>query len=238
MTAPSVSQTVVGGGTAVSSFTLASWTPGANEFVDVAISLRDRPIGVTVTGVSGNGITFALVAAIEGTQDQERSERWRGQIASPSTGQITVTLSAACNAASAVAHSISGAAIGNNGADAVDAFATADTGATDTNAPSVNVTTTGADRLVIGSCSHRAAVFSVGAGETALSLNNAVGTSGDETRCSTEYQAVATASTVTINGTLGAATDWTMIAVAIKPATVAPPPALFAPRMPPAILAR
>ena len=175
---------------------------------------------VTATAVSGNGITFAKVIEDTGSpQNQCTLSFWRGMSASPTTGSITVTLSGSAIAAVAVAHRITGAATGgSNGSAAVGATAIINTGATDTTAPSVDITTTAASSRVLGGATHRAQTYTVGAGETAISINNSVGTAGDVTSLSTEYQDVASISTVTINGTLASATDWIQGAVEIKAA--------------------
>ncbi len=167
--------------------------------------------------MSGNGITFTQVLSdTESPQNQCTLSLWRGMSASPSTGQITATLSGTANAAIAVAHRISGAATsGSNGAGAIGASGIANTGATDTTAPSVAITTTAANSRVYGGATHRAQAYTVGAGETAISINNSVGAAGDTTSLSTEYQDVASASSVTINGTLASATDWIQGAVEV-----------------------
>jgi len=67
---------------------------------------------------------------------------------------------------------------------------------------------------------HRLATFTVPAGESAISINNVAGTSGDMTTLSTWYEAVPTAGTVTLgaDNDLNSARDWAVIAVSIKPA--------------------
>lgn len=208
-------ETVLGSATSASSVATASWTPGANDLILVWVACRST---VTVSSVSGNGITFVQVLSdTEGTQAQCTLSLWRGMSGSPSTGQITATLSGTANAAVIVAHRISGADTGGtNGSGAIGASAIANTGATDTASPSVNVTTTAANSRVYGGATHRSRTYSVGTGETAISLNNTAGTAGDTTSLSTEYQDAATASSVTIDGSLDSATDWIQGAVEVK----------------------
>lgn len=207
-------QTVTGSATAASSVATASWTPAANDLILVWVACR---LTVTVSSVSGNGITFVQVLSdTEGTQAQCTLSLWRGMSGSPSTGQITATLSGSANAAVIQAHRISGTdTSGTNGSGAIGASAIANTGATDTASPSVNVTTTAANSRVYGGATHRSRTYSVGTGETAISLNNTAGTAGDTTSLSTEYQDVASASTVTIDGSLDSATDWIQGAVEV-----------------------
>ena len=208
-------ETVSGTATSASSISAASWTPGANDLILVWVACRS---GITVSSVSGNGITFSkVVEDLESPQGQCTLSLWRGMATSPSAGQITATLSGTANAAVIVAHRITGADTGGtNGSGAIGASAIANTGATDTASPSVNVTTTAANSRVYGGATHRSQTYSVGAGETAITLNITAGTAGDVTSISTEYQDVASASTVTINGTLANATDWIQGAVEVK----------------------
>jgi len=214
-------QTVTGTATAANSVAPSSWTPSANDLILVWVACRS---GITVSSVSGNGITFSkVVEDLESPQNQCTLSLWRGMSASPSTGAITATLSGTANAAVIQAHRISGAiTTGTNGADAIGASAIANTGATDTNAPSVTLTTTAANSRCYGGATHRSQVYSAGSGETAISLNITAGTAGDTTSLSTEYQDVASASSVTINGTLANATDWIQGAVEVlaAPTTV------------------
>ena len=215
--------TVTGSGTSVSSISASSWTPSANDLILVWVACRS---GVTVSSMSGNGITFAkVVEDLQSPQNQCTLSLWRGMSASPSTGQITATLSGSAAAAIMVAHRISGADTGgSNGSGAIGASAIANTGATDTNTPSVDITTTAANSRVYGGATHRQRTYTVGTGETSISINNSVGAIGDVTSLSTEYQDVASASTVTINGTLNSALDWIQGAVEVKAAPEARPP--------------
>ena len=208
-------ETVLGSATSASSVATASWTPAANDLILVWVACRST---VTVSSVSGNGITFVQVLSdTEGTQAQCTLSLWRGMSASPSAGQITATLSGTANAAVIVAHRITGADTGGtNGSGAIGASAIANTGATDTASPSVSLTTTAANSRVYGGATHRNRTYTVGTGETAISLNNTAGTAGDITSLSTEYQDVASAGSVTIDGALSAATDWIQGAVEVK----------------------
>ena len=230
----STDATVTASGTSISSLALTSWTPAANDLILVWVACRSS---VKASSVSGNGITFTkVIEDLESPQGQCTLSLWRGMAASPTAGQITITLSGTANAAVAQAHRISGAdTSGSNGSGAIGASAIANTGATDTSAPSVTLTTTAANSRVYGGATHRSQTYSVGAGETAITLNVSVGTAGDVTTISTEYQDVASASSVTINGTLGGATDWIQGAVEVlaaiteilRPVAVIVPPLPF-----------
>ena len=207
-------ETVSGTATSASSISAASWTPCAYDLILVWVACRS---GVKASSVSGNGITFTkVIEDLETPQNQCTLSLWRGMSASPSTGAITASLSGTANAAVIQAHRVSGAdTSGSNGSGAIGASAIANTGATDTSAPSVSLTTTAANSRVYGGATHRSQTYSVGAGETAISLNITAGTAGDTTSLSTEYQDVASASSVTINGSLGGSTDWIQGAVEV-----------------------
>ena len=209
-----ITQTVTGTGVSVASLSTPSWAPAANELILVWVACRQ---GVTASAVSGNGITFVKVLEdTEASQGQCTLSLWRGMSASPSAGTITATLSDTALAAVIMSHRISGAdTSGSNGSGAIGASAIANTGATDTTAPSVTLTTTAANSRVYGGATHRNQTYTVGAGETAISLNITAGTADDVTSISTEYQDVATPSSVTINGTLTSETDWIQGAVEI-----------------------
>lgn len=208
-------ETVLGSATSASSVATASWTPSANDLILVWVACRS---GVTVSSVSGNGITFSkVVEDLESPQGQCTLSLWRGMSASPSAGQITATLSGTANAAVMVAHRITGTDTGGtNGSGAIGASAIANTGASDTASPSASLTTTAANSRVYGGATHRNRTYTVGTGETAISLNNTAGTAGDITSLSTEYQDVASAGSVTIDGALSAAIDWIQGAVEVK----------------------
>ncbi|MBK8200201.1 MAG: hypothetical protein IPK75_17790 [Acidobacteria bacterium] len=208
------SETVSGTATAANSVATASWTPAANDCILVWVACRS---GVTAASVAGNGITFVQVLSdTESPQNQCTLSLWRGMAASPSAGAITATLSGTATAAVIQAHRISGAdTSGANGAGAIGASAIANTGASDTSTPSVALTTTAPNSRVYGGATHRTQAYSTGTGETAIALNVTAGTAGDVTSLSTEYQDVASASSVTIDGTLASAIDWIQGAVEV-----------------------
>lgn len=148
MPLPSIVQTVSGSGTSTSSISLSSWTPASNDLILVWVAVRQT---VQATGVSGNGITFNRVFQHNDQQNQVNLSLWRGMSASPSSGQIIVTLASSAAAVIAQAHRISGApTTGTNGSDAIAAYASADTGVTDNTSPSVNITTSISNSLIIG----------------------------------------------------------------------------------------
>src|SRR6185436_5690053 len=84
--------------------------------------------------------------------------------------------------------------------------------------PSVSVTTLTANAWAFGAHYDRGSTFTVGSGESAISLNNVTGTSGNILNISTEQQLVVSPGAATLDGTWSAAVSWVAIAAAIKPA--------------------
>lgn len=215
----SLDETVIGSATSGDSFTLTSWTPAANDLILVSVAQRDESIAISV---SGNGLTFVEVYNIDNTQGQNGIALFRAMGASPSTGQITVTVTGNTKPVVAVASRFSGCdTSGTNGSGAIEASATNTGPNPDDDDMLQSVTTLTNNAWAMGSGTHRPAVFTVPGGETAISINNLVGSGGDRVTCSTWYEVKATAGSVQLGATtdLDQNTDWTMGVVAIKPAS-------------------
>jgi hypothetical protein len=223
-------QTVTGSTTNGTSFALTSWTPGASELVLVAVAVRDETRTVTV---SGNGLTFVEIANLDNVQGATGVHLFRAMGASPSTGQITVSIAGNTLPAVAAATRFSGVdTSGSNGSGAIEATATNAGPGTDNNDMKHDIATVTNGAWAYAAGTHRYSagnsVFTVPGGETGISINNAVGSGTDQTRVSTWYESVPSAGTVTIgvDNDLSAASDWAVIAVSIKPALA--PAATFA----------
>jgi hypothetical protein len=215
-----VEETVLGGlgDGGGDSFLLTSWTPGANELVLVAVAQRDESIAISV---AGNGLTFVEIANVDNTQSQCGIALFRAMGASPSVGQITVTVTGNTKPVSAVAMRFSGTdTSGTNGSGACEASATDAGPAIDDANMKVDITTLTNNAWAFACGTHRNKVFTVPGGETSISINNTQGTGGDITVCSCWYELVASAGLVTVgaDGDLSGAIDWCIIAVSIKPA--------------------
>jgi hypothetical protein len=215
MAYPVIQGNVVGSALSVSSFLLDSWTPGADDLLLLFLHLRQTR---TATGVTGNGLTWTRIINRQDAQNQIHGEVWWAQGASPSTGQIEVTLDATAGSMLARAVRISGAA---SGTPAV--IASADTGGTDTASPSVGLTTDVAEAVVVGTIGCRSRTLTWGSGITAVGSQQAVGSAGDELRLDTGYRQVASASATTIDATLSSANDWIAMAVQVAPVGAPPP---------------
>jgi len=215
-----VAEETVTGSTSTGNVTLTSWTPGANELVLVAVAVRDET-AEPVT-VSGNGLTFVEIHNVDNAQGQNGIYLFRAMGASPSTGSITVTITGNASPAFAAATRFSGVdTSGTDGSGAVEATASnPGPPVTDDADMQVDITTLTNDAWAFAAGTHRNSTFTEPVGETPISTNNLVGSSGEITTLSTWYESVPVAGTVTLggNGVLNGARDWAVAAVSIKPA--------------------
>jgi hypothetical protein len=215
------SQTVNAGAASSASLILPSWAPAANDLILVAVALRNETLAVSV---SGNGLTFVEVANLDNAQAQCGVHVFRAMGATPTSGSITVTAAGNALPIAASATRFPGAdTSGTNGSGAIEAVATnAGPPVTDDNDMKVSLSTLTAGAWAYAAGTHRLGVFSVPAGELALSINNVAGTSGDMTTLSTWREETTTPGLVTVgaDNDLDSARDWAVIAVSIKPASV------------------
>lgn len=211
-----VEETVTGSTTSAGSFSLTSWTPQAGEFVLVYVAQRNETISI---GVSGNNLSWTELQNCDNAQGQNGIAVWKGEGASPTTGQITVTVTGNSLPVMATAHRISGAHT-----------TPVDTSAQDAGPPSVdnddmiiNITTGVADALVIAGGTHRGKTFTVPGGETEISINNIAGSSGDTTTLSVWSQQATAAGSYQLGdlADLSGDDDWCCVAVSVAPAQTA-----------------
>lgn len=103
--------------------TTSSITPTANNLILIAIGLYKNGTMPTINSVSGNGITYALVAAAASVDDgfgPYKVHLYRGMSASPSTGTVSISLSAAADQVDYSICQVSGVdTSGTNGSGAV-----------------------------------------------------------------------------------------------------------------------
>lgn len=196
-----------------------SWTPAANMLTLLIVAKRDET--VSVSSVSGNGLTWTLIAEKDAARSQCGVEAWYGLGASPTTGTTTVNLSSTTPVAGVI-RQLDGADLAAPEAFEVDTHT-----ATDDNDVLCPVTTITADAWAIGFAVTRSGVtLSVCAGETEISLNQEAGTSGDRVRSQFWYEGpVTTPAATTVgcldNGGAGNFSDWAMITISVKPAAAA-----------------
>ena len=184
-------QQSVEAGVDTGSITLPSWTPSGNELILVAIAQRNETI---TPSLSGNGLTFVQVLDKDDSQGQCGVVVFRAMGASPTTGSITVTLTSNTLPAYAIAARFSETdTSGTNGSGAVEATASAETGAVDNGNITVDITT-----LTNGAWAY-GAVATHGSGtltlvdETTIDINNSQGSAGNLITAHAFYQSVPTA---------------------------------------------
>jgi uncharacterized repeat protein (TIGR02543 family) len=182
-----------------------------------AISTRPK---VQVTAVSGLGLNWTLVQAQCSGRDATGVEVWKAQGTPSSNGLVTATLaSAPSNAVIAVSrysgvkevnpigNMVSGNTNGVNGLCAAG---------TDTNLYAFNLTTTTSGSVVYGAVALRSRTHTPGAGYTERA-DFMQGTFGAAAAVAVEDKTVASASTVTVDGSSSGDVDWALVAFEIKP---------------------
>ena len=233
MAAPVVEASVVGSTADQASFTLTSWTPAADELVLVGVACRAS--APTTPVVSGNGYSsFTQVATVVNVQTQFSLWLFRAlTTGTPSTGSLTVTSTGNTKPMSAIAARISGVATGGtNGADAVEASATDAGPDPDDDDMLSSITTLSANSMVVAVGSSRLRDFTVPAHETAIQINNAAGSGGDQTKIHMWYEVAVSAGSTQLGdlADLSSDSDWAMILASITDGEVAaagPPGAIF-----------
>jgi len=190
-----------------------------DELVLIGVHLRDETI---VPTVSGNGLTFVNHADVDNTQGQGGLTLFRAQKPSGvSTGTITVSLPSNTDPVVVIGTRFTGAdTTGTDGSGAVEVTATHTGPDPDDNDMLDSILPITDDGWDVGFGWFRGQnnTHTMTTGETALSINQLAGTSGDATNASEWYVTHTTATTVTVgtNNNLDSARDWAMITVSIK----------------------
>lgn len=201
----------------------ASVDPAANELWLVFVGTR---LQTQVSSISGTGLTWAQVAMVQNPQNAHRIYVWRGLSTSdPAAGAISITMTGNNRPAIVLVVKVTGADTGGtDGSAAVEDAQTASVDAvTDTDDMKVTVTTSGADRLIMGFGSHRNRTFTAPTGQAAVStdtLNEQSGSGGDIVGLSIWFDEIASAGTHVIgaDNDLNLTTEWSMVGISIKPA--------------------
>jgi hypothetical protein len=212
--APVHQQTVTGGSsgsTTVTSGSLAAGTGGDVYLVTVST----KPM-VAATSVSGLGLTWSLVKGQCSGRGTTLVEVWKAEGAG-SAGTVTATLAGTpTNAVIAVSRYSGSSGTGNTVSANTLGVNGACTGGTDSNAYSVNLTTTVDDALAFGGAALRNRTHMPGTG-FAERAEVAQGSGGDTAGAAVEDKVVATSGTVGVEGSFGGSVDWAVVAVEVKP---------------------
>lgn len=215
-------QTVTGslGDTGGASFNLSTWTPQVNELVLVAISMRRNSGGDPTVNGANNNLTFTQIAKVTNTGFPVMATYYfRAMGSSPTSGSIIVNTPGNTLPVFAIASRFSGVnTTGINGSGSIEAVVTTESGATTTVNMKAILTTLTNNAWVVGAGYHRNRIFTVPGGETAISINNSVGTSGGMVTMSSWYESAVVVGNITLgaNNDLSSTAPWTMAAVAIR----------------------
>lgn len=203
-TLPAVLGTVIGSvtGTTSGAINTASQTPNTGELIMCHVSIRSNN-AEWVNTVTGNGCTWKRFrrriepsnsAPSRGQSQNLVTEIWATRApASPTAGAVSVTLGlgSASSVVIQVHRFTAGTTIGKCWAkDNSSIPMTGPSPAVNTANPQITIRGTTAQSLIVGFVTHRTGTLSVGAGETAVRLNDTIGTSA----------VVLTASTMTAPG--------------------------------------
>ncbi len=198
--------------------TSANLTGVNGDLYLAAISTRPRKLVQSVTGL---GLSWTLVKSIcSGNNSTTGMEVWMAQGTPSSNGVVTATFASAPSTAVIAVSRYSGVAaanpIGNLIAGNTNGLNGACSGGVDGNAYSFNLITTINDAVIYGAVALKARTHTPGAGYTErveFQHPHAVNPIG----VAIEDKSVASASTVTVNGSFDGPVDWALVAFAIKP---------------------
>ena len=188
----------------------SSVTPTANALIIVSfVAFWPSTVG-TISGVTGNGITYQLI----GTDNQTSTSTkvtyvYAGMSSSPSTGAITVTSTQSFDLIYSIDQA-TGVAAGANGSNAINQFVVnhSTSGSTAPTATLAALQSSGSIAYgAIGISAGR--TYTLGSGFTQLTQQ----TTSSNARLLTEYQQNVT----TVNATLSSSTSWAVVALELVP---------------------
>lgn len=212
-----------GTGTGVASVTTGSFSGLATDDVIVVRVQTRRASDPVVTGVSGCGATWTeLITTTVDEQSQLRATLWVGVVgALPLNEGVTVTLNTSSDSVIARALRYTGA----DPAAPVEVYVYADTGAVDTDAPTIDVTPASNEATALGLVGLRISDFTWDGGHTVLGAGVTVGSAGNQIWIHSAEKQVPTPTTTTLSGTIDRTRDWQIIGAVVKAAgaTVDPP---------------
>ncbi len=159
-----------------SSFVTSSTSPGANKLILLAVGYYTDGAGATISSVTGNGLTWVVVASTSFVSGFYRTYLFRAMGSSPSSGAATINFSVA---------DIYNVAVGINEFSNVDTSGTNGSGAivqsaTNTSDSATSLTVTlgafgSTDNATFGAFGHPNASPTAGTGFTQLSEYHSVG---------------------------------------------------------------
>ena len=215
-------QNVIGGSSGSTTVTSASLTGSSGHLYLAAISSRPKKLVQSVTGL---GLNWVLVKAIcSGNNNTTGMEVWAAQGTPSGNGAVTATFVSVPSTAVIAVSRYSGVVppgggtnpIGNVIGGNTNGLDGACSGGVDGNSYSFNLATTVDEAVVYGAVALKARTHTPGAGyieQIEFQHPHAVNPIG----VAVEDKSVASASTVTVNGSLNGTVDWAVVALEIKP---------------------
>ncbi len=202
--------------------TASNLTAVSGHLYLAAISTKPK---FNVTSVAGLGLTWTLVRAQCAGRNQIGIEVWMAQGNPSGNGAVSATLSgvpknavivvnrySGADAANPIGALVSGNSNGTNGSCS---------GGVDGSSYSLNLTTGVSDAVVYGAVAMRERTHTPGAGYTERA-EIVQGGSGSGAGLAVEDKTVASASTVTVDGSFNSTVDWAAVGLEIKPQGSAP----------------
>ncbi len=204
MAGPAVTATA-----SVATIDLPPWSPSDGDLLVVEVARRKTTPLPTVTG---NGLTWTMVADAKNTQNQGAVSLFTARAGHATTGgSVRVAITGNSSPVSVIAQRFSGVAgvgaVKVNQGPAVD------------DANMLDSIAAGNGAWVLGAGWHRSKSFTVPAGETAVATNVMSGSGGDVTRASMWFEGPVTAETVALGaaGDLSGVNDWALVLLELQP---------------------
>ncbi|MGH7492996.1 MAG: InlB B-repeat-containing protein [bacterium] len=212
-------ETQTGGSTSSATVTTStSLIAASGHLYLAAISFKSN---VGVSSVSGLGLTWTRVLAQCAGRNQTGVDVWKAQGTASGNGPVTATLASTpsnaviavsrysgVDAVNPIGNLISGNTNGANGACS---------GGLDNNAYSFDLSTTINGAMVYGAAAMRNTSHTPGAGYTERADLKQGSSNSSAAAVAVEDKSIASASTVSVNGTFSSAVDWAVVALEIKP---------------------
>jgi hypothetical protein len=193
----------------------ASWEPG--DLILVYITGKDD--GFVIAGVTddGPGEAYAEVEWIPDTQGQVRSALWAATAEGTGSSDTITAATTEDNWSAGGGIQIEVIVVPDA---AIDASHAVENGGTDTDTPSIDLTTIAATTRRFAWFQHRTRTFTVDGADalTAIRENTQAGSSGGVSSISSYYKDESSAGSKNASGTLSAVSEWTAIAVSVKAA--------------------
>ncbi|MGH7492998.1 MAG: InlB B-repeat-containing protein [bacterium] len=211
-------ETQTGGSTSLATVTTSTnLTAASGHLYLAAISFKSN---VGVSNVSGLGLTWTRVQAQCGGRNQTGVEVWMAQGTPSANGAVTATLASTPSNAVIAVSRYSGVdavnPIGNLISSNTNGANGACSGGLDNNAYAFNLSTIINGAMVYGAAAMRGNTHTPGAEYTERADFRQGSSNSSAASVAVQDKSIASASTVSVNGTFSSAVDWAVVALEIK----------------------